>query len=176
MALRDHADVQDACVPGRLIDRVLEVELVCRALTGKSPEPSKRDLDIARAELQLVVQISILTSVPHLGCPAVPRALLADANAFRVIAIGAERRGSRRADPFVAALVPPFLLRKAFTQRFHQFLEPAKRLYLRAFFFRENEFGLMTEPFLRQFRRQRFKCVFYAVEVCGENLVEAVKL
>ncbi len=61
MALRDHADVQDACVPGRLIDRVLEIELVRRALTRKLPEPAKRDLDISSAELQLVIQISILT-------------------------------------------------------------------------------------------------------------------
>ena len=32
MALRDHADVQDACVSGRFIDRVLEVELVQEAV------------------------------------------------------------------------------------------------------------------------------------------------
>ena len=34
----------------------------------------------------------------------------------------------------------------------------------------------MTEPFIRHVCHQRFKCIFYAVEMCGENLVEAVKL
>ena len=50
---------------------------------------------------------------------------------FRVVAVGAERRGAGGADPLVAALVPLLLLLEPLLERLHQFVPAAQRLDLR---------------------------------------------
>ena len=57
-----------------------------------------------------VVEIPELAPVPDFHRAAVAAFVLADAHAFRIVAIGAEGRGAGRADPFRAALVAALLL------------------------------------------------------------------
>ena len=91
-------------------------------------QPPQRDLDVARADLDRVVEIPELALVPDLHRAPVPRLLLADPDAFRVVAVGAERARAAGADPLDAALVPTLLLFEAFLQRLHELVPAAERL------------------------------------------------
>src|SRR5207302_11493782 len=95
---------------------------------GKLAEPAQRRLEVAGAELDAVVEIAELALVPDLDGAAVARRFLADAHAFRVVAMGAERRGTGGADPLAAALMPGLLLGEPLAQRLHQFVPAAERL------------------------------------------------
>src|SRR5215831_14909356 len=92
------------------------------------PQAAQGELDIAGAELDRVVEIAKLAAIPDLDGAAVAPLLLADAHPFRVVAIGAKRRGADGADPFATALVPCFLLGKTSAQRLHQLFPAAERL------------------------------------------------
>src|SRR6202040_2453703 len=94
-----HHDVEIAVVGG-LPDRGVEVELVGRAGSSESAQPSQRDLDVADAELDIAVEILELAAVPYLHRAIIAVLFLADAHAFRIIAMGAERRGAGGADQF----------------------------------------------------------------------------
>ena len=65
--------------------------------------------------------------------------VLADANAFRVVAIGAKGRGTTRTDPFVPAFMALLLLFEALFQRLHQ-LFPATERFDLFHLFRSEEF------------------------------------
>ena len=101
---------------------------------------------------------------------------LADADAFGVVAVGAERRGAAGADPFAAALVPPLLLLEALTQRVHQLVEAAERFDLGHLLRREVFFGNFSEPFVREFAGDGAGGGLEALEDLTENAVEAVEV
>ena len=101
------------------LDGAVEIELFRRARARELSQAAQRQLDVARAELDLVVEILELALVPHLDRAEIAVLVLADAHAFRIVAIGAVRRGAGGADPFVAALVALLLFGEALAQRLH---------------------------------------------------------
>ena len=125
--LRPHQDVEIALVRGAL-DGAVEIEFVGRTGARELAQPPQRDLDVAGAEFDVVVEVLELALVPHLHGAEIAVAVLADPDAFRVVAVGAERRRAAGADPFVAALVAALLLFQALAQRLEQLVETAKRL------------------------------------------------
>src|SRR6185437_16651954 len=103
---------------------------VRRAAPREPPQAAQRDLDVAGAEFHLVVQIGEFAPVPDLHGAAIAAAGLTHANALRIEPIGAERRGTRRAYPFIAALMPLLLLFEPFAQRLHELVPAAQGLDL----------------------------------------------
>ena len=101
--------------------------------------------------------------------------MLAHAHAFGIVAIGAERRGTRRADPLAATLVTVFLLVEALLQGAHQRFETAHRLDLRLLFFSEHQLGLLPQPFIGDVPEQIAKGIVDALEIRAENTVEAIQ-
>src|SRR5215467_9164737 len=99
------------------------------------PQAAQCELDIAGPELNGVVEIAELAEVPHLDGAAVAAPLLAHTYPFRVVAVGAKRRGAGGADPFAAALVPCSLLGETPAQRLHQLYPAAERLNQLLLFF-----------------------------------------
>ena len=157
-------------VPGRSSSSV-------GALADPAAQPLQRDLDVARAKLDAVVEILELAPVPDFHRAAMAAFGLADAHAFRIVAIGAERRGACRADPFGAALVAALLLFEPLAQRLHQLVEAAKCRDQFLLLVGQVLFGKPPQPFFgevgdvdRAFARQRFD----TPEDMGKHLVEAV--
>src|ERR1700722_18209302 len=107
-ALGPEHDVDIAFVGGRP-DRAVEIELFGHALAGESPKPSERQLDVARSELNVAVEVLELPPVPDLDGAASATFVLTDAPARRVVAIGATRRRPACADPFRSALMAALL-------------------------------------------------------------------
>ena len=140
-----HMHVEIAVVGG-LLDRGVEIEFVGRAGAGEFAQAPQRDLDVADAELDIAVEILELAAVPHLHRAVVAVLLLADADAFGIIALRAERRGAGGADPLVAALVPALLFLQALAQGLHE-LVPAHRLDLLLLFLGEVFLGELLQPF-----------------------------
>src|SRR5690606_595510 len=71
-------------------DRTGQVQLFFSALTNPASQPLQRNFDVAGTKLDAVIEIAKLALVPDLDRPAMTAFGLADAHAFRVIAIGAE--------------------------------------------------------------------------------------
>jgi hypothetical protein len=93
-----------------------------------------------------------------------------------MIAVGAEWRRTRGADPFRAALVAALLFLEALGQRLHQ-LVPAKLLDLRLFFFGEIFLGEFAEPLFRDLRRAGIvRHQIEALEDMAEHAVEFVEV
>src|SRR5213075_1183563 len=111
------------------------------------------DLDVARAELERVVVVLVLALVPDLDRALVAALVLADADALRVVAIGAERAGAAGADHLAAALVALLLLLETLLQRLHQ-LVPAHLLDRGLLFGAELEFELLLQPLERDVLRE----------------------
>src|SRR5690606_31857774 len=86
------------------------------------------DLDVACAEFDRVVEVPEFATVPYLDRAAVPALMLADPHAFRIVAVGPERRSSGGADPFRAALMPGALFLQPLLQRLQQLVEATQRL------------------------------------------------
>src|SRR6185436_13825454 len=99
-----------AGIARRRFDRAVEIELVRGALAGELAQSPERDLDVAGTEFDLVVVIPVRALFPHLDGAALPPFVLPNPDAFRIEAVGAERRRARSADPLVAALVALLLL------------------------------------------------------------------
>ena len=129
------------------LDGGVEIELVRRAGARELAQAAQRDLDVADAELDIAVEILELALVPDLHRAAVAVLLLADAHAFGIVAVGAERRGAGGADPLVAALVAALLLLEALAQRLHE-LVPAHGLDLLLLFLGEIFLGELLQPLL----------------------------
>jgi hypothetical protein len=110
VALGAHHDVEPAGVARRGGDGAVEVEFVLGAFAGEAAQAAQRDLDVARAELDRVVEVAVLAVLPDLDRRAVAGRLAADADALGVVAAVAEGRGAAGADPLAAALVAFLLL------------------------------------------------------------------
>ena len=173
--LRAHVDVEIALVRGAL-DGVVEIELVGRAGAGELAQAAQRDLDVARAELDLVVEVLELAPVPHLHGAEVAVAVLADADAFRIVAVGAERRGAGGADPFLAALVAALLLLQPLLQGLEQLVEAAHRLDHLLLFLGEIFLGELLQPFGRDLGGERLLEQVEALEHVAEHAVELVEV
>ena len=158
------------------LDRIVQVQLVGRALTRKFTQSTQRDLDVAGTEFDRVVEISVFAPIPHLHRAAIARALLANAHAFGVVAIGPERRRSGRTDPLVAALVAVFLLFHALAQGFHEFLEAAERFDARPLLLAQHQLGLAPQPFFGNVVQQVAEVVLSTFEIDAEYPVEEVEL
>src|SRR5690606_41667755 len=72
--------------------RSADLQLVRSPLAGKLPQAPQRDLDVADAQRNAVVQILVFPFFPDFYRPPLTAVFLADAEPFRVVAIGAERR------------------------------------------------------------------------------------
>src|SRR5690606_27456535 len=145
-------DVEIAVLGGRL-DGAVEVELLIGAFAYPAAQSLQRYLDVARADLDAVVQIAELAPVPDLDGAAVTRLVLADAHALGIVAIRAEGRGSGSADPFRSALMALLLLREALAQGLHQLVEAAQGLDQLLVFLRQMLLGKTHQPVERQFMR-----------------------
>src|SRR5690606_24346113 len=102
--------------------------LVLGAFAREAAQPAQCQLDVAGAELDLVVVVPIGPLLPDLDRRTVAGRRTADADAPRVVAAVAERRGAVGADPLAAAFMPPLLLLQQLAQPLHQLVEPAHGL------------------------------------------------
>src|SRR5579862_6075179 len=173
--LRPHQDVEIALVRGAL-DGAVEIELLRRAGAGESAQAAQRDLDVAGAELDVAVEIAKLTLVPHFYGAEIAVGVLADAHAFGIVAVGAERRCAGCADPFLAALVTALLFGEPLAQRLEQFFQAAECLDLLLFFFGEIFLGEFFQPLDWNFRGQRVFDQVEAFEDVAEHAVELVEI
>ena len=168
-------EVEIAGVPRRGADGVGQVELLGGTLAREAAQAAQCDLDVARAELDLVVEVPELALVPHLDRAVVAVPVLADAHALGIEAIGAVGRGARGADPFRPTLVSALLLGQALAQRLEQLVEPAHRLDLRLLLVGEQKLGELLEPFLGNLRRL-LGWRLDALEAMAEDAVELVEV
>jgi hypothetical protein len=101
-------------------------------LAGKAAQAAQGDLDVARAEIDAVVEIAEFALFPDLD----RRAVAADSPPMRMpsgcVAAVAEGRGAAGADPFAAAGVAFLLLGQTLFELLHQ-LVPAEFFQLGAF-------------------------------------------
>jgi hypothetical protein len=130
------------------------IELIRGAGARELAQPAQRDLYVARAELDVVGEVLEFALVPHLHGAEIPVAVLADAHAFGIVAVGAVRRGAGCPDPFLAALVTALLFGEPLAQRFEEFFETAHRLDLFLLLLGEVLFRQLLEPLERDFRSQ----------------------
>src|SRR4030095_12156964 len=98
------------------------------ALARESPQAAQRDLDVARVEFNVAVQVAKGSLIPDLHRAARSAAVLPDAYPLGVIAIGAERARPTGADPLRPALMSSALFLEALLQCFHQ-LVPAPQCF-----------------------------------------------
>ena len=150
-ALRTHLDVEIAVVGGRT-DGVVEIELLGRALAREAAQAAQRQADVARSELLVAGEVLEFALVPDLDGARSARALLTHAHAGGIVAVSAEGRSPRRADPFVSALVALALLGKALSQLRQQRFE-AERLDLGALLGTQNALDRPAQPFGRDLGR-----------------------
>src|SRR6185312_17503724 len=116
---RQKLQIEPAGVACGGADRVVEIKFQRRAFARELPESPQGQLDVARAELDTIVEILEFALVPDLERAVVAAFFLADAYAFGIVAIGTVRRGAFGADPFIAALMALFLLGETLLQRLH---------------------------------------------------------
>jgi hypothetical protein len=174
--LGPHLDVEPALLRG-LLDRAVEIELVGGTLAREAAEAPERHLDVARAQLDLVVEIGEIAPVPDLDRAVVAVAVLADADALGVIAVGAVGRLPGRADPFVAALVAALLLGEALLQLLHQLFPAAHGLDLLLLLLGEMQLGHLAQPFLGNVvDREQLGERVEALEHVTEHAVELVEV
>jgi hypothetical protein len=69
--LGNELQVEPAGVARRRLDRAVEVELLGRALAGEAAQAPQRELEVARVELDGVVEVAELALLPHLDRAAV---------------------------------------------------------------------------------------------------------
>ena len=90
VALRHHLDVEVPRIAGCGTYGVVEVEHLLGASAGKLAQTAQRNLDVARAQLQRIIQIGVLALVPHLDRTAVAT-FAPDPDTLRVEAAVAKR-------------------------------------------------------------------------------------
>src|SRR6185312_9538242 len=112
--------VQQAAVARGGVDGAIEIELLGRTLARELAQAAQRQLEVARAELDAVIEVAVLAQLPDLHRAALAAGVAPDADAFRVEAPRPEGRGAAATDPLAAALMPPLLLGEPLTQRLHE--------------------------------------------------------
>src|SRR4029079_13011638 len=140
-----------------------------RAFAGEAAQAAQRDLDVASAELDLVVEIAEGALLPDLE-RAPLAALSADAHALGIVAAIAERRRAAGADPLAAALMAPLLLGEPLLERLHDLFPGAERLDLRHLLGGQIEFGDLLQPFLGDRHGLGAVAGFDPLEDLGEDL------
>ena len=83
MALGHHLDIEQAGIASRAANSIVEIELICRALTGKLAQASQGDFYISGADLYRVIEIGKLTFFPDLDRTALS-SLTANTNTLGV--------------------------------------------------------------------------------------------
>src|SRR5262249_7547095 len=161
---------------GSALDGAVEVELLRRTGAGELAQPAQRNLDVAGAELDLVVEVLELAPVPDLHGTEVAVPVLADAHALGVVAVGAAGRGAGGAVPFLAALGAPLLLAHALAKKPEQLVQPADRLDLSLLLLGQIFLGELLEPRRRDFRGERFGDQLQPLEHVAEHAVELVEI
>ena len=173
--LRLQPQVEPAGVARRALDRAVEIELLRHAFAREASQPAQRHFQVARVELDVAIQVAKVARVPHLHRRARAAAVLAHADAFRVVAVGAERTGSAGPDPFLAALVPALLFLQALLERLQQLVEPAHRFDALAVLLGQVAQEFLLQPFLGDLAAD-VEDAFDALEVRAEREVEAVEV
>src|SRR5262249_18365088 len=138
--------------------------------------PPQRNLDVAGADLDLVVEVLEVAPVPDLDRTPVAALLLADAHTFGIVAVGPVRGCARRADPLAAALVAAVLLGEALAQRLEQLVEAAHGLDHLLLLLREVLFRELLEPFGRNLDHESVAEQLEALEHVTEHPVELVEV
>jgi hypothetical protein len=64
--LGNHTNIEQSGVSCRLINSVIEIQLVGRALTREFSETAQRNLDVACPQFDRIIEVSIISLVPHL--------------------------------------------------------------------------------------------------------------
>ena len=111
--LGDELQIEPAGIVRGRAHGAVEIELFGRPLAGELPQAAQRQLDVAGAELDGIVEVAELAAVPDLHRAAVASILLADAHAFGIVTVRTEGRGAGGADPFAPTLMSLPLLGKA---------------------------------------------------------------
>ncbi len=167
--------VEPAGIARRAVDRAVEVQFLWHTFAREAPQPAQCDLDVARVEFHVAVQVAEGPLVPDLDRAARPAAVLPDADAFRVVAVSAEGTGAAGADPFRSTQVPPALFFEALLQRFHQ-LVPATQCFHQLFVvLRQVALEFLLQPLLRNFRAN-VEDRIDVPEIRGEREVETVEM
>ena len=174
-ALGNQLDVEIAGIC-RGFDGVIKVEHVGLAIAGEFAQAAQGHFDVARAQLNTVIEVFIVALVPDFDGLEVFVFVLADANAFRVVAVGAKGRGAARADPFIATFVALVLFFEALFQLLHNFFPAAERFDLGLFFFRQEFFRQRFQPVFRNFGNFAFAQAFQPFEHFTEYAVELVEI
>src|SRR5262249_33376966 len=159
-----------------MFDGAVKVEFFGRPGSRKLAQAPQRDLDVAGAELDVIVEILEFTPLPDLDRTKIAIDALTDAHAFWVVAKRTERRRSGGADPFAAALMAALLLLHALPQRLQQLVEAAQRLNLFLLLFSQVSIDELFEPFCGNVALKRFadqRCAFKDV---GENPIKLVEI
>ena len=172
---RAQADIEHAAFARGGRDRAVEIEFLGRAFAGEAAQAAQRDLEIARTEFGVAVEVAVDALLPDLGGHAAA-ALRADPDAARVVPAGAERAGAAGADPAVAAAVAFLLLLEALAEFLHQFLEAAEGLDLRLFLIAEQALHAFAQPVLGDRRELLGQDRVDSVEVVAEGAIEAVEM
>ncbi len=127
LAGADHLQVEVARVVGGGANRSREVQLLLGALADELAEASEGDLQVARAELDLIVEVAELALVPHLHGARWRDSFWPIRIAHRVVAVRTEGRRAEGADPLAAARVALVLLREALAKLLEELLPAAAR-------------------------------------------------
>src|SRR5262249_26333529 len=151
-------------------------ELLGGAGARELAQPPQRDLDIASAELDLVVEVPELAPVPDLDRAPIAALLLADAHALRIVAIGAVGRGAGGADPLAAALVAALLLGEPLAQGLEQLVEAAHGLDHLLLLVGEVLLGEFLEPLGRNLDDQRVAEELKPLEHVTDTTVDTVDM
>ena len=169
----------DVAPLGAGADGAGQVQFLIGAVAGPFAQPAQRDLDVAGAKLDPVIEIAELAAIPDLDRAAVSAVLLADAHAFGVVAMRAEGRGAGGADPLVAALVAFLLFGQPLAQAAHQLVEAAGGLDRGALLGGQQPLGEAFEPRggdLRLRDQRLDRDGLEPREGFGEGAVEAVEM
>ena len=174
-ALGNQLDVEIAGI-GRGFDGVVKVQHIGLAIAGEFPQAAQGHFDVARAQFDTVIEVFIVALVPDFDGLEVFVFVLADADAFGVVAVGTKGRGAARADPFAAAFVALVLFFEALFQLLHNFFPAAKRFDLGLFLFRQEFFRQGFQPVFGNFGNLAFAKAFQPFEHLAEHAVELVEI
>src|SRR5437763_6541125 len=167
-------EIEPARVLRGTFDRAIHVEFLRHAFARKAPELAQRNLDVARIELDVAVEVAKVALVPNPDGAAVA-ALATDPHAFRVVAVRAERARAVGADPFRAAGVTLTLFFESLFESFHQLVPAAQRFDSLLVLIREQPLEFFAQPRLGNRRANIEDCV-HTLEVRRKREVVAVEL